>query len=130
MVGLKYRLLPPFPVLLAALFMSAPAAGHHGWGWAETELTELTGRVTDVRLGNPHGEVDLKVDGEIWTVQVGQPWRNDRAGLTAKRLERGVELTVMGNVSNREDARVVKAVRVTIDGRHHDLYPGRLPEPD
>lgn len=127
MTALKHRL-PPLSVLLAAVLAAAPAEGHHGWGWAEDELTELTGQVAGVRLGNPHGEVDLRVDGETWTVEVGQPWRNDRAGLTEDMLEQGVEMTALGNASPREGAHVLKAVRVTIDGRHYELYPGRIPE--
>jgi hypothetical protein len=34
-----------------------------------------------VQLGNPHGIVIFVVDGEEWTAEVGQPWRNEQAGL-------------------------------------------------
>jgi hypothetical protein len=47
-------------------FLTSGALGHHGWGWATDEPFELTGKLTNVRLGHPHGEVTLTVDGEIW----------------------------------------------------------------
>ncbi|MFV8836724.1 DUF6152 family protein [Aquisalimonas sp.] len=122
------RGLLPSLVLLVGLI--PVASGHHGWGWASDELAEITGEIVDVRLGNPHGEVDIDIDGETWTIEVGQPWRNERAGLTAELLEPGGELTVLGNVSEREGERLVKAVRVTTTDGHHDLYPGRIPDSD
>lgn len=115
-------------MLVTAAVLAAPVLAHHGWGWAEDELTEIAGDIVDVRLGNPHGEVDLDVDGEVWTVEVGQPWRNERAGLTEDHLAEGSEITVLGNVSTRQDEKLLKAVRVTIDGTHHDLYEDRVPD--
>lgn len=115
-------------LLPAALLVIPLAIAHHGWGWASDELTELTGEITRVRLGNPHGEVGLNVNGEEWTVEVGQPWRNLRAGLEAEMLVEGRTITILGNPSAREGERLIKAVRVTIDGTHHDLYPNRVPD--
>lgn len=121
------RLLLGLALLIGAIPL---ASGHHGWGWASDELAEMTGEIVDVRLGNPHGEVDIDVDGETWTVEVGQPWRNERADLTEELLEVGSELTALGNVSERDGERLLKAVRVTTVEGHHDLYPGRIPDSD
>lgn len=114
-------------VALVVVVASLPVLvhAHHGWAWASGEKFELTGRIVAVRLGNPHGEVDLQSNGERWTVEVGQPWRNERAGLTAELLSAGRVITVHGNRSKREDERLVKAVRVIIDGKDHVLYPDR-----
>lgn len=101
------------------------ALAHHGWGWATGEEFEVTGTITEVRLGNPHGELTLDVAGEPWVVEVGQPWRNERAGLTADLLTAGRTLTVHGHRSARAGERLVKAERVVIDGRSYDLYPNR-----
>jgi hypothetical protein len=111
--------------LVIAVGLTPLAHAHHGWGWATDEEFELTGRIVAVRLGNPHGEVDLESGGEQWTVEVGQPWRNQRAGLTAELLGVGRVITVYGHRSAREGERVVKAERVVIDGEHYVLYPGR-----
>lgn len=119
-------------ILLICLLLGFASAvsAHHGWGWAGDDLVELTGEIVESRLGNPHGEVDLDVDGDVWTVEVGQPWRNERVGLTPELLEVGRQITVLGNASNRDGERLLKAVRVTTDEGRHDLYPGRIPESD
>lgn len=105
---------------------ATPALAHHGWRWTEGGLFELTGRITAARLGNPHGVLTLEVNGEEWTVEVGQPWRNQRAGLTDAMLAPDRELTVVGERSADPDERLVKAIRVVINGENHDLYPERL----
>jgi hypothetical protein len=112
-------------VTFALAFAPQGASAHHGWGWATDEEFEITGRIEEVRLGNPHGEVTIDVKGERWVVEVGQPWRNERAGLTEDVLQPGVEMTVHGHRSAQEDERLVKAERVVVDGTDYDLYPDR-----
>lgn len=102
-----------------------PASAHHGWGWAELGNSEITGIIKAVRLGNPHGTVTLDVDGEEWTAEVGQPWRNRRAGLTREILATGVTMTVKGHRALDQTKKVIKAERVIIDGQTYDLYPER-----
>jgi hypothetical protein len=46
-------------------------AAHHGWGWATDEEFEISGAIVAVKLGNPHGEITLNVNDEIWTVEMG-----------------------------------------------------------
>jgi hypothetical protein len=38
----------------------------------------------------------VKVNDEIWTVEVGQPWRNERAGLKDADFAKGTEMTFFG----------------------------------
>lgn len=107
-------------------FMAGPAAlAHHGWRWAEDGNFELTGIIKAAQLGNPHGILTVDADGEIWTVEVGQPWRNERAGLTDEMLSVGREVTISGARSSDPAEKKVKAERVIIDGELYDLYPGR-----
>ncbi len=113
-------------VLLAAgVFLTQAALAHHGWGWATDEEFEISGKITQVKLGNPHGEVTLDVQGEKWLIEVGQPWRNERAGLTPAMLSIGRQITVHGHRSAKESEKLVKAERVVIDGKSYDLYPDR-----
>lgn len=112
-------------VLAVAALVAAPALAHHGWGWATDEEFEITGTITGVRLGNPHGELTLDVDGEEWVAEIGQPWRNERVGLTEDLLAEGTEVTIHGHRSANPDERLVKAERVVIGGEEYDLYPGR-----
>lgn len=117
------RLLPFLTALCMALAL--PAWAHHGWAWAEEANSELTGTIVAAKLGNPHGELTVDVDGQRWTVEVGQPWRNERAGLQDAMLGRGTRLTVRGHRHADPAKRVFKAERVLIDGRTFDLYPDR-----
>jgi hypothetical protein len=108
-----------------ATAVSLPAFAHHGWTWAEDVNADLTGTIVAAKLGNPHGELTVSVDGANWIVEVGQPWRNQRAGLTDDMLAKGVKLTVSGHKHIDPKKRVFKAERVFIDGRKFDLYPDR-----
>jgi hypothetical protein len=98
---------------------------HHGWGWATDEEFEITGQITDVRLGNPHGELDLDVEGEEWVVEIGQPWRNERAGLTEEILAMGTTVTAHGHRSANQSEHLMKAERLVIAGQDYNLYPDR-----
>ncbi len=114
-----------------ASFMLTPAFvavahAHHGWSWAEDATFEITGVITSAKLGNPHGILKINVKGEEWTVEVGQPWRNQRAGLKDTMLVKGVELTVRGNRAKDPKLKVVKAARIVIKGQNYDLYPERV----
>jgi hypothetical protein len=111
--------------LCGVLLPCAGAFAHHGWAWTTGENIELTGTITEVRLGNPHGELDLDVEGTVWTVEVGQPWRNSRAGLEDGDLAEGVVLTVSGEPSADPDEKLLKVERLWIDGVGYELYPGR-----
>lgn len=109
-----------------ALLPALPAAAHHGWRWTEGGRFELTGIVTEANLGNPHGELTIDADGEIWLAEVGQPWRNRRAGLTDGMLAPGTELTIIGERSANPEELLVKATAVVIGGETYPLYPERL----
>ena len=117
----------PRRTFLAALLGSAalPALAHHGWRWTDSGEFELTGIVTEARLGNPHGLLTVDADGEIWIAEVGQPWRNERAGLTDAMLQPGTELTLRGHRDADPAQKRMKAERILIGGTLHDLYPDR-----
>lgn len=121
-------LLRAFRPLIAAvllLALSLPAVAHHGWTWAEDVNSEITGTIVAAKLGNPHGELTMAVDGANWIVEVGQPWRNERAGLKDAMLAKGVTLTVSGHKHTDPKKKVFKAERLVIDGKTFDLYPDR-----
>ena len=111
-----------------ALGLMAPAAGalaHHGWSWTTGGNIDLTGIVRTVRLGNPHGVLKVDVEGEEWTVEVGQPWRNERAGLKEGDLAEGVEVRVIGEPAANMSERRVKVERLFLGKREYVLYPER-----
>jgi hypothetical protein len=114
-----------FGVVAIATAFALPASAHHGWAWAEDGNSELSGTVVAAKLGNPHGELTLDVAGAKWVVEVGQPWRNERAGLKDEMLQKGAKLTVTGHKSADPKKKLFKAERVVIDGKKFDLYPDR-----
>lgn len=114
--------------ILAALVAASgtAAAAHHGWRWTDGGAFELTGVVTEARLGNPHGLLTIDAEGEAWVAEVGQPWRNAQAGLTDAMLQPGAELTILGERAADPTERRVKAEVVVIEGRSFVLYPDRV----
>jgi hypothetical protein len=114
-----------FVALAGAAGFASSSQAHHGWGWATDEEFELTGDIKDVRLGNPHGELTLDVEGEDWVVEIGQPWRNARVSLTPEILAQGTSVTAHGHRSANPSEKLMKAERLVIAGRDYDLYPDR-----
>jgi len=110
---------------LAPMVFAGSALAHHGWSWTTGGNIELTGVIRSVNLGNPHGILEVDVDGDLWTVEVGQPWRNARAGLQDGDLSVGVEITAEGEPAADVSERRLKAEQLTIAGRNYQLYPGR-----
>lgn len=108
-----------------ALLIVQHASAHHGWRWATDEEFELTGTITQVHLGNPHGRLMLDANGKSWRIEVGQPWRNARAGLDDELLSEGREVTIHGHRSAKEGELLMKAERVIINGTSYNLYPDR-----
>ena len=102
----------------------APLA-HHGWSWTTGGNVDLTGIIKTVRLGNPHGILKIDVEDEEWTAEVGQPWRNERAGLEDGDLAEGVEIRVIGEPAADVSERRIKVERLFLREREYILYPGR-----
>lgn len=101
------------------------AVAHHGWRWTTGGNIELTGIIETAKLGNPHGVLTVRAEKEVWTVEVGQPWRNQRAGLKDGDLAKGVEIRILGEPSADIKDKRVKAERLFIKDREYPLYPER-----
>ena len=119
------RLLLTALLALGLSLQAGQAVAHHGWSWTTGGNIELTGLIKTARLGNPHGVLTVDVEGETLTVEVGQPWRNERAGLKDSDLAEGVEIRVIGEPSANAADRLLKAIRVYIGDKEHILYSGR-----
>ena len=119
------RLLAILLSIALAAMATASALAHHGWRWTTGKNIELTGLVKTVKLGNPHGVLTVDADGEVWTVEVGQPWRNERAGLKDGDLVKDVEIRIIGQPSADIADRKVKAERFYLGSTEYNLYPNR-----
>lgn len=117
--------LAPTALFLSLLALPAALPAHHGWSWTTGRNIEIAGKVVKAELGNPHGVLVIDVKGARWTVEVGQPWRNERAGLKDSDLGPGASLRIAGEPSTNPKARLMKAERIFIGERRFDLYPER-----
>lgn len=113
---------------LLALGLTVPAGtalARHGWARTTGGDVELTGLIERARLGNPHGLLEVGLGGETWTVEIGQPWRHERAGLKNGDLVPGVEIRVIGEPAAAPAQRRLKAERLYLGEREFNLYPER-----
>ena len=109
----------------AILVLPRGVRAHHGWSWTDEGDFQLTGLIETVRLGNPHGVLTIDAEGEVWTAEIGQPWRNAEAGLTDDMLTPGAEITLIGQRSADPSELLMKAERIRMSGTLYDLYPNR-----
>jgi Family of unknown function (DUF6152) len=114
----------------AALFLTAAlgtsaALAHHGWsGYLDEDFT-LTGVVEEISLGNPHGHLMVRSDGEVWDVVLGPPARNQRAGVTDGAIAVGDTVTAYGH-RHRDPAQLeMKTERIEVGDQVYDIYPSR-----
>ncbi len=112
-------------MLTLVLLLPTLALAHHGWSWTTGGNIQLTGIIVEAKLGNPHGELLIDAEGDRWVAQVGQPWRNERAGLKDGDLDPGTEIKVEGEPSANIEDRLLKVERLWIDGTKYELYPNR-----
>ena len=112
-------------VAILLLINGSSALAHHGWAWTTGGNIELTGIITSAQLGNPHGVLKVDLDGDLWQVEVGQPWRNEQAGLKDGDLAEGVEVKIVGEPSANVENKLLKAERIYIGDKEYVLYPNR-----
>ena len=112
---------------LLCLTAITPALAHHGWAWTQDGFFELEGVISEVYIGNPHATLDVDVEGEIWRVELAPPSRTVAAGFTEDVAKKGDEVKAIGNRSRDETEKRMKAVRIVVNGKTYDVYPGRVP---
>jgi len=88
-------------LILAFLFLSAPAWAHHGnSAYDEQARVPVKGTVTEFVWTNPHSQIYLDVkdkNGNIvhWAVETNSPGILSRAGWTRRSLTPGDEVTII-----------------------------------
>lgn len=112
-------------VLALAMPLAGPAAAHHGWAWTTGKNIELAGQIKAVKLGNPHGTLQVDVEGVVWTFEVGQPYRNERAGLKDGDLAEGVTIRAIGEPASNPAEKRFKVERLFLGDKEYKLYPER-----
>jgi hypothetical protein len=120
----------PIAAAFAAIALSAMIAGtafaHHGWAWAEGEQTTLEGTIQSISFAPPHPSLTVMSDGTVWQIDLGNPRQTERSGFTEGSAKEGDAITVLGNRSQDENEKLMKAVRITVAGKNFDMYPERI----
>ncbi|MDI7861361.1 DUF6152 family protein [Rhizobiaceae bacterium n13] len=100
---------------------------HHGWSWAEAELSELNGTIRTISMAPPHPslEVETASDG-VWRIELGNPRQTQRSGFVEGSAKIGDQIVVLGNRSLDPNEKRMKAVRITVAGKVYDIYPERI----
>ena len=108
-----------------ALFSSA-AFAHHGWAWTDEERFELTGKIKEVFIGNPHAVLSVEAEDGVWTVELAPPSRTRAAGVDENTAKVGDQVTAIGNRSSDHNEKRMKAVQIVVNGKTYDIYPDRI----
>lgn len=110
--------------MLAALVAAAiPAAAiaHHGWSSYDTaKVTTLTGTLTSVSWGNPHGAATMSWRGKSWDVVLAPVSRMEARGLTRAMIAPGQRITIVG-YPRGDGAAEMRIERVIVGGKTVEL---------
>ncbi len=109
--------------LLAA---SLPAFAHHGWSWAESDQSEVSGTIREIYIGPPHPRLQIDTADGPWTVELGNPNQTQRAGFVEGVAKAGDTVTVLGNKPAEGNEKRIKAVKITVSDKEYVFYPERL----
>lgn len=111
---------------LVALFAGA-AMAHHGWSWAEAELSELDGTIETISMAPPHPSLEVATESDgVWRIELGNPRLTERSGFVEGAAKPGDPIVVLGNRSLEPGEKRMKAVRITVAGKRYDIYPERI----
>ncbi|MDB5796146.1 MAG: hypothetical protein JWP36_48 [Paucimonas sp.] len=113
-------------VISTALLVASPALAHHGWSWAEGEQSKLVGTIQEISFAPPHPSLVVKAADAVWQIDLANPGATQRAGFIPGAAKPGDTVTIIGNRALDKNKNLMKAVRLTIEGKNFDLYPERI----
>ena len=106
---------------LVALALPAAALAHHGWSsYDAAKTTSLTGQLTAVTWGNPHGSATMSWRGRRWDVVLAPVSRMEARGLTREMIAPGQRITIVG-YPRRDGTPEMRIERVIAGGRTVEL---------
>ncbi|MEL6267697.1 MAG: DUF6152 family protein [Pseudomonadota bacterium] len=107
-----------------AATLAAPARAHHSVILYDMEaMITLEGFVSKELDGFPHWEVEMRVEGQDWQVDLQDGFAMREAGMDPDGavFTLGRKLTVEGHPARDRDYRRVLPKRLTIDGRTYEF---------
>ena len=110
-----------FVAAIALPLLILPAAAHHGWGsYDATKPMTVSANIEQVMIGNPHGDLMLTYNGEMWHVTLAPLSRMNARGVTADMVKQGAAITVYG-YPKRDGTKEMRAEWIEIDGKRYPL---------
>lgn len=114
-------------VFAAALLGGTAALAHHGWEWAEEKQTTLEGTIREIYIGPPHPTLKVETAGDgLWQIDLANPSQTSRSGFAEGSAKPGNKVVILGNRSAKKDQKLMKAVKITVEGKDFLLYPERI----
>jgi hypothetical protein len=118
----------PSPTAALIVALAIPAAAlptmawaHHGWSSYDAEkVIKVTGPVTEVSWGNPHGAAKIRHQGKTWDVVLAPVARMEARGLSRAMLAPGKAVTLEG-YPRKDGVPEMRIERVTVDGKTVEL---------
>lgn len=112
---------PILAAVVALLLFILPAVAHHGWGsYDATKPLTITATIDQVTIGNPHGDLMLMHDGEMWHVTLAPLSRMNARGATPDIVKQGAAITVQG-YPKRDGTKEMRAEWIEIEGKRYQL---------
>jgi hypothetical protein len=110
-----------FSAAVALPLLFVPALAHHGWGsYDATKPLTITATIDEVTIGNPHGDLRLTFEGEMWHVTLAPLSRMNARGATAEIVKQGATITAHG-YPKRDGAKEMRAEWIEIGGKRYPL---------
>jgi len=129
---MKTRLTTLLTAVLFMLYASQQATAHHSFAAAYNmeNSIEITGKIVNVRLTNPHSFFFLDVenaDGEIerWSFEAGTPSGMIRGGYSDKVIKTGDTVTIGGFRARDNSTNGMLTRLVTADGTEYGMFGPR-----
>jgi hypothetical protein len=114
--------------VVALLAMTTGTAlAHHGWAWVdESKIFVLNGTVTNIYLGNPHAQMQVKTAEGTWVVDLAPLPQTTSAGFVKGVAKVGDMITLVGHRSRSADL-AMKAKQVRLGGHIYNVYANDYP---
>jgi hypothetical protein len=110
-----------------AVTTGTAAIAHHGWAWVdESKIFVLNGTVTNVYLGNPHAQMQVKTAEGTWIVDLAPLPQTTQAGFVKGVAKVGDTVTLVGHRSRSPDL-AMKAKQVRLGGQVYNVYANNYP---
>ncbi|MEM7499062.1 MAG: DUF6152 family protein [Pseudomonadota bacterium] len=110
---------------IAALLAAGGTLAHHGFVSYDTENPiMIEGFVSEEMDGFPHWEINVRSEGQDWTVDVGNDFTLQRAGLASNGsdFQIGREIRIEGYRVTDPGWYHIAPFRITLDGdKVHDI---------